>query len=425
MLAFCVILIPDDASIYIANLRMSVARLMLLISAPFVAAHFVSTANRRCAPGFLLTDGLVLLTGIWMVFAASMTDGLAQALPSSGADALELVVPYFICRAFLTSEDRCVQLAQKLSILIAVAGMLALLDTFGRHYVVHDAIAKLMKATRVYRYDGRFGTIRAAGTFPHPILLGIACCFGVTLSSVLRGGKRAFALTGGIVGLIASISSAPLMGLMMVAGCFAYRKLTDEFDGRWRALIAIVSAMIAAFAFASNHPMGYLISHLALDPATGFYRLLIWQYAGSAVMDSPLFGIGLTLDWVRPEWMPETVDSLWLRAAMTYGIPGSIMIALCLLAACSRRTDIKRANLSVAGHQLGLALSLIVSLCLYLGFTVYFWSSVWILMSLVIGMRTSIGVIAGRPRELPRAVRYTDPVQLGLTGIRQSVHEAP
>ncbi|MGH7154031.1 MAG: O-antigen ligase family protein, partial [Acetobacteraceae bacterium] len=265
----------------------------------------------------------------------------------------------------------------------------------------------------------------AAGTFPHPILLGIACCFGVTLSSALHGGKRVFALTGGIVGLVASVSSAPLMGLLVVAGCYAYRKLTEGFEGRWRMFIAIWATLIAAFAFASNHPVGYLISHLALDPATGFYRLLIWQYAGSAVMDSPLVGIGLTLDWARPDWMPETVDSLWLRAAMTYGIPGSIMIALCLLAACARPTDMKRANLSRAGHQLGLALSLIMSLCLYLGFTVYFWSSVWILMSLFIGMRTSIGVIAGRPRELPRAVRYADPAQLGLTGIRQSVHGAP
>ncbi|MGH7154935.1 MAG: hypothetical protein ACREF3_13500, partial [Acetobacteraceae bacterium] len=144
LLAFCVILIPDDVSIYIANLRMSCARLVLMIAAPFVAIHFVGTADRRCAPRFLLTDGLILLTGTWMIFAASMTDGLAQALPNSGADALELVVPYFICRAFLTSEDRCIQLAGKLSILIAIAGMLAILDTFSRHYVVHDAIGRLM-----------------------------------------------------------------------------------------------------------------------------------------------------------------------------------------------------------------------------------------------------------------------------------------
>ena len=40
-------------------------------------------------------------------------------------------------------------------------------------------------------------------------------------------------------------------------------------------------------------------------PQTAFYRLLIRQYAGAEVMNSPLFGIGLR-DWAR---MPGMVGS--------------------------------------------------------------------------------------------------------------------
>jgi hypothetical protein len=412
ILAVCVIIVPDDLSIYIGHLRLSFARVMLIIVAPFVAARFLNIASRP-RPGFLLTDALVLFAGLWMIFAASMTDGLAQALPNSGADALELVIPYFIGRTFLTDEARLIVLAQELSVLIAAVGILASLDTVTGHYVLHDAAAQVTRDIRAYQYDVRYGVIRAAGTFPHPILLGIACAFGVVLSTVLRGACRIFAVTGGIVGLVTSISSAPAAGLALAAGCFVYRGLTNGFDNRWRLLVAISTPLVLTFAMVADNPWGFLFRHLTFDPGTGYYRLPIWQFAGSVVMDSPLFGVGLTLDWTRPAWMGETVDSLWLRAAMTYGIPGSAMIGLCLLSACSRPVDRRRVSLSATGRRLGLALSLIMSLCVYLGFTVYFWGSVWILMGLFTGMRAMIGVIANSSPDSEWPVEYDHLPQVG------------
>jgi len=70
-------------------------------------------------------------------------------------------------------------------------------------------------------------------------------------------------------------------------------------------------------------------NHFTLDAVNGYYRLLVWQFAGirSAIT---FLGIGMSEECsVRVD--ADNVDSIWLRLAMKYGIPGSLMIALALI----------------------------------------------------------------------------------------------
>ena len=398
MLALAIVLVPEEASFFVGGLRLTLARAILLALTPLSLVRLVQQAGRRTYR-FVWSDALVLPTGLWMLLAVAVTEGLDRALVGGGVTALEFVGAYFVARAFLAAHGQALSLARVLSLSIAVVGLLSVLDRFAGYYVLHDLVGRLTGLQLDWRYDERYGSIRAAGTFEHPILLGTACACAMLLATTLPMIARCFVFAGAAAGLLAAVSSAPMVGAFIGFSCLAYRRLTPSLESRWRWLMLAAGIMLALLFAVHSAPFGWLIGHMTIDPATGFYRLLIWQIAGADVLQAPVFGIGITDDWARPEWMPSTVDSLWLRAAMSFGIPGSVLIAACLLGACSRRVDIARTYLSDDERRLGLVLSLILFVYIFLGFTVHFWGAAWILMGLFAGMRAHLGALGAVPTD--------------------------
>jgi O-antigen ligase len=246
----------------------------------------------------------------------------------------------------------------------------------------------------------RKGLLRAQSTQDHPILLGCMCCFGILLSvSVQTGLSRAVTIAGSMAGLFSALSSAPIGGTFLGLGLLAYRRLTPNFRYRWLLLELLLSLGLGAAHVISSDPFGFIFQHFTLDPQTGWYRLLIWQVAGALVLQHPWFGIGLD-DWQRASWMPSTVDSVWLRSAMEFGIVGSVLVAVVVIGACSRSIyPRRRIALSVEEQRLGLCLGIIAFLYVYLGFTVHFWGSTWILLGFFAGLRAHMGALAAnQPR---------------------------
>jgi hypothetical protein len=395
VLAVALILVPEEASFYVGGLRLTVARAVLLVATPISFLRFIQQASEG-SYRFVWSDALIWPTGLWMILAVLVTEGPGGAIAGAGVTALEFVGAYLVARSFLTAHGQALALARILSLLIAVVGLLALMDRFAGYYVTHDFVGKLTGLQLDWGgYDTRFGSIRAAGTLEHPILLGSVCAFGLLLATTLPLMQRCFVFAGATVGLLAAVSSAPIVGVCIGLCCLAYRRLTPGIEARWRWLMLGVAIMLGLLFAVHSAPFGWLIGHMTIDPSTGFYRLLIWQFAGEGVLQAPIFGIGITDDWARPEWMPSTVDSLWLRVAMMFGIPGSIMLAASLIGACSRRVDIARVYLSDEERRLGLVLSLIMFLYIFLGFTVHFWGATWTLMGLFAGMRAHLGALGG------------------------------
>jgi O-antigen ligase len=184
------------------------------------------------------------------------------------------------------------------------------------------------------------------------------------------------------------------MGLAIGLGLLVYRHFTPWLPARWALAGAALAVTLGAMMLILPSPFGFIFQHFTLDPETGWYRLVIWQVAGALVLANPLFGVGLD-DWARESWMPSTVDSLWLRNAMTFGIVGSALIATVMIGACSRAMRPRgRAALPAADQALGLALGIILFLYVYLGFTVHFWGSPWILLGFFAGLRAHLGALA-------------------------------
>ena len=397
LLAVSILLIPVEASLFVGTLRLPVARLILLAATPVAVIRYC-TGLGRAEYRFVWADLFVPVAGVWMIASVCVTDGPERGFVGAGVIALELVGTYFVARMWLKRPGEALMLGRLIAVLIALGAIAAIPDAFQQIYVVHTAVGSITGYQIDNIYDIRNGHFRATGVLEHPILLGTTCSFGMLLSwQLYRGAHRTvlFLLQG--VGLIVSVSSAPFLGLAIGFGCIAYRRMTPVQDGRWRALLGVVAFCLAVMLCVVSDPLGYLIRHLTFDPQTGYYRILEWTYAGSLVLASPWLGIGLTDNWLRPSWMPPTVDAVWLRSAMEFGIPGSLLVACSVLGSCSRRVDHACATLTADEKQLGLTLSIILALYVIEGFTVHFWGATWLLLGLLMGMRAHLGAAASQP----------------------------
>lgn len=397
--------IPEAISVVVFDFRLTPARLLLLVLTPMLIGAFAGLIGSR-QYRFVLSDLFMPIAAGWMVLAPAMIEDLMTALKSGGIMALEFVGPYLVARCLVQTPSQIHAAIKILCICAAIVGPIAILDTIANYAVVHDELARLTG----YTYSAvaislnlddmhRLGLYRAQGVFEHPILFGVAMCYSLMLIGDLAPRARVFCFLGSFTGLFLALSSAPWLGTIVGVGCLIYRKIAGGISHYWLLAVTGGGLLLAAVFLFSNNPWGWIFSHLTLDAGTGYYRLLIWQYAGFDVMQSPIFGLGVKSDWFRPDWVSPSVDSYWLRSAMTFGIPGSALIALSFIGASSRRVRATKRNAGFIGSRearLAEALGIIVFLTLFEGFTVHFWGSCCLIISFLVGVRATLGQLTAR-----------------------------
>lgn len=394
------IFIPEAFGFFLFDLRLTPVRALLLVSVPFILFMLVgNVAARRYR--FQVADLVFLVTMVWMVCADAQIDGLDAALKTGGVSALEFGGAYFLMRATVHTGPQARKLLRLFCGAAIVAGLLATLDVFAGQHVLREGLARItgyqfaQRATDLPE-DYRLGILRVAGPFEHPILAGIMMCYALLLSEVLDGWRRYLCWFACGLCLFLSLSSAPWEGLIVGLALTAYSRFV-RVPARWTLLVGFLAVALTIFFLSMPNPLGWIFNHFTLDAGTGYFRMMIWQAAGADVLDSPILGIGSTIDWFRPTWMPPSVDALWLREAMLFGIPGSIMVALCLITSCFTpvRATLRNA-LSIGSRDVAIAtkLEIITLLTIYLGFTVFYWGSVWVTIGMLAGLRASLGAAA-------------------------------
>jgi O-antigen ligase len=134
-----------------------------------------------------------------------------------------------------------------------------------------------------------------------------------------------------------------------------------------------------------------------LDPDAAWYREAIWQTAGPMVLNSPLFGLGLAGDW---DWQSSdalvgsSVDAFWLASAMMFGIPGTLLVFLTMAGAFWLGPIDKSPYLTREERRLSVSLGIIAGVVVFLGFTVHFWGTCWILLGVFAGTRANLAEAA-------------------------------
>lgn len=395
--------LPEESSFYFGERRMTVCRLLLLLIAPPILFLFVRSAVRGNYR-FVWSDVLVPVTGLWMFVGPIEIEGFDRAFVFSGGTAVEFCIPYMATRVFLAERGQAVALVRILCIAIATIGLLAIFDEFSGRFLLREIVESFTgyhKKPIDYSTLVRGFLFRATSTLEHPILLGTACLFGLLMTTTMRGALRKFMFAGSAVGLALSVSSAPIGGAILGFGVLLYNKLMRNFPFRWGLLFTSAAGLILFIFSAHPRPWGFIFNHLTFDSSSSWYRYLQWQFAGPLVMKSPILGIGPSYEYARQVGLSATIDAYWLRMAMSFGIPGSILIGLSYITACSGSMDFRKKslNLTKQERQLGFVLSLIMGLTIYIGFTVFYWGTVFILISFLAGIRAHLGAFGAMPRE--------------------------
>ena len=180
------------------------------------------------------------------------------------------------------------------------------------------------------------------------------------------------------------------MTLSMVLAAFTYDRLMRRFAWRWRAFWVVIGILLFAVFVLTAHPLGWVLSHLTLDPQTGFYRIMIWDSALTYIAQSPVIGYAYQL--VNNNIIDATVDSIWLVFSLRFGVPMIILFFLTNIAAFLPSQS--KGTGDVHMDQMGRAFTLVLLMFMFNGLTVHFWNYALMFWGLCLGIRASFRELA-------------------------------
>ncbi|MCK1607125.1 O-antigen ligase family protein [Bradyrhizobium sp. 166] len=400
------IFLPEGLSFFVGDFRLSVARLMILFSCIVAITRLsqrLSTRQFVCVP----SDILAPAAGTWMMLAATITDGLA-GLKGAGIEAVEFVGAYLTFRFLLGSPDSAVRVLRFSCKLMILVVCVALLDPLYDKLFTYELVKGITgyakpsyESALASRAEALFrdGVIRAMGPLEHSILFGAVCVwFGVLACSVFRSRLFGWSIAGiALIGVLFSQARSPLLGYVIGVALAIFYSATPGFTARWKLVgLSVTVVLVAIFSF-SGSPVATLVRLSGVSAESGWYRQAIWDTAVPVVLGSPLFGIGLNGDW---NWQSHgglvsaSVDSFWLSAALMYGIPGSTLVLLTIVSAFWFGPIDKSPHLTHEERRLSVALGLVTTTVVVLGFIVHFWGTCWILLAVFAGMRANLAEAA-------------------------------
>jgi hypothetical protein len=384
-LALIGLIIPAaEVQIYFGSAKFTVGRLgVVLLLLPACVA--LCRSGRR----LIISDVFAVATAAWIV-AAGITVGGSTTLPSAVAESLEFFGGYIVARAFFFGPAALEKFISVLKILTCIAVAFAIAESVSGRLIIHELVASVMHTLPP---DAQFrnGMVRAMSTFDHAILFGAFCSLTGTIllftEPTLR--KKIFYVGICLLGCILSWSSSAFLTLFIVFTAYNYDRIMRRFSRRWTVFWSMLAIVFLLFFAVSNNPMSWIISHLTLDPVSGYFRLMIWDAAFQKFEQSLWVGFGFNPlgNWI----LDATVDSVWLVFALRFGVPMVILLFLTGITAMLPAHQAKR----VRGQNpymdsLSTAFTTVLIMFMFIGLTVHMWNYMWIFWSLCLGIRASI-----------------------------------
>jgi hypothetical protein len=339
---------------------------------------------------FVLCDFLAVATASWMIIASASAAG-ASAIPTAGGDALDFLGGYLIARAYFFGRPALDTFVRVLKVFAIIAVIFGLADSISGRLITHETFSALF-GSEWYPPGLRNGWVRAESTFDHPILFGVFCALTAAIllyweKSFLR---RSVAVGFCLLGCLLAQSSASLLTLSLVLAAFAYDQLLQRSPWRWGVFWIAIGLLLLAVFVVTEHPLGWVLSHLTFDPQTGFYRIMIWDAASTYIAQSPWIGHAYQL--VNDLIIDATVDCMWLVYGLRFGVPMIILFFLTNISAFfpSRRERTGDPYMD----QMRRAFALVLVMFMFTGLTVHFWNYILMFWGICLGIRASFQELA-------------------------------
>lgn len=426
-LLICAIFLPEGLSFFIGDFRLSVARVLIFVFAILALSQRGDGRSLVNVP----SDSMALLTGAWMMIAATFTDGLT-GLKGAGMDAITFSGTYLVFRHMLGPVNSSVRFMRFACNVVLVVIAVAMLDPLTGRLATYDFVKGLTgyykpayESALVLQAETLFrdGSIRAMGSMEHSILFGAVCAwFGIAALVTFWNRTSGWLMAViALVGILFSQAKSPLLAFGIGTVLAVYYSVTPRFKSRWKlAGLATAALLVTVFMF-SGSPIATLVRLVGVNPESAWYRQAIWDVGAPVVLGSPLFGIGIHGDW---DWqshgalVSDSVDAFWLAFAMSYGIPGSLLVLATIVGACMLGSVDRSPYLTREEGRLSVALGITVAMTVVLGFIVHFWGICWILIAALAGMRAHLAeaaIVRGRAARLSNT-----PCDAAAMGLRAS-----
>jgi hypothetical protein len=338
----------------------------------------------------IASDFFAFATAGWMVVASLSSVG-ARALPTSGGEALDFLGGYLIARGFIFGRPSLDMFIRVLKMFAILAVIFAIADSISGRLVVHDIFASIFHSVPPPQAGYRNNMVRAAATFDHAILFGVFCAVTAAILIFWEESlfKRCVAVGFCFLGCFLSSSSASLMAISIAVAAYVYDRALKQNSSRWSIFWIALGLVAVAFSVIAANPLSWIISHLTLDPQTGYFRMMIWDVALSYIGQSPL--VGYAYELFNNNIIDGSVDTIWLLLALRFGVP---MVILFFLTNLSVFFPVKHKSRNVAKDayldRMQRAFTLVLLLFMFTGLTVHFWNYMLMFWGLCLGIRASL-----------------------------------
>jgi O-antigen ligase len=314
--------------------------------------------------------------------------GIAAAIEPSGMLVIETMGAYLLARCYIRDAEDFASTIVLAAAIIACLLPFAAYEWVTGNRLIISAFRNILPSVETALGEQRMGFWRVQGPFVHPILFGLFCGSIFALTQAVARTKRAGLVRRLLPALVAStallsMSSAPIAGLVMQGALMSWNGVLRRYRSRWKILWVLMLAGFLVVDFGSNQtPIKFYISHFTFDKATGWFRILIWEYGSASVLNHPLFGIGLG-SWARPKWMPDSVDNFWLLTAMRYGIPALVFILGSCLWTLFAIAFKPKLDEKLQSYRVAYLICLVAYL--FVGTTVHFWTAAYVWFLFLLG----------------------------------------
>jgi hypothetical protein len=152
-----------------------------------------------------------------------------------------------------------------------------------------------------------------------------------------------------------------------------------------------VAGLLAAIFFIVKNPTSWLISHLTLDPSTGYFRLYVFDYEFSQIAIYLFKGWGFGSIGSNDFLGNTTVDCVWIVCALRFGLPMIFFLFLTNIGAYFRLAPRSKGGGSDPYiDNAGTAFTFAITCFMGIGLTVHYWNAIWMLWAVCLGVRASI-----------------------------------
>jgi hypothetical protein len=369
--------------IFIGPLRMSLYRIVLLVMIlPCLGMWMAGKAGR-----IRTTDIALLLFSFWCALSLVVIHGMASSVQTAGIVFIEALGPYLLARCYIRDADDFYNMTQILFRIVVLLLPFAIFEFVSGQNISRELFATLFP-TFSQTESPRFGLTRVQSVFDHPILFGL-CTGGIfALVHLVLGYQKSFlqrTLRTGLIGVtsILSLSSGPVIAIIVQGLLLSWNSLLRAIKIRWKILIGLLVLIVLSIEVLANRSVPEIVSsYLAFDEQSYWFRKLIWHYGSASALNHPLFGVGMN-EWKRPEWMPPSIDNLWLFYSVHYGLPASFLLLLAFLLMFVSVGLRKGLDDKISTYRTAFLITMMAFFLV--GWTVHFWDAAYVLFLFLMG----------------------------------------